>query len=335
MTPAPVAASQQELQYILDQLWGRADATGSGGGGAGVIVGFGPPSAAQGADGDYYLDSTADRVYGPKDSAALDAPRFATSDSDVPTATMSAAYRLGMDYRFLVAGQITGARYRRNADTDAVSKTLTLFDAAGALVATSVPTVESAGVAGWVRASFPTAIPLNAGDEFTVVFVAPAIGSTGYTAPPGPTMRNPAHATYLRARYDSVGTTGRPASVQADVNRFVDIEFRPAGGSIWPLALAGVPPGGIAGQSLVKTSAADQDVGWGAGGGGGAAGSSYVHNQATPAATWTISHGLGYFPNVAPVDSLGREFICDVTYVDTNTITLTLTAAVAGKAYVS
>ena len=62
---------------------------------------------------------------------------------------------------------------------------------------------------------------------------------------------------------------------------------------------------------------------------------SYTHIQATPAATWNVSHGLGYYPNVAPVDSTNREFLADVTYVDVNNLVITLTAATAGKAYLS
>jgi len=69
--------------------------------------------------------------------------------------------------------------------------------------------------------------------------------------------------------------------------------------------------------------------------GGGGAPSSYVHTQGTPATTWNVVHNLGFFPNVAAVDSLNREFIADVTYVDVNNLTITLTAATAGKAYVS
>lgn len=61
----------------------------------------------------------------------------------------------------------------------------------------------------------------------------------------------------------------------------------------------------------------------------------YVHDQATPATTWNVVHNLGFFPNVAPVDSINREFIADVTYTDVNNLVINLTAATAGKAYLS
>lgn len=71
------------------------------------------------------------------------------------------------------------------------------------------------------------------------------------------------------------------------------------------------------------------------GGGGGGGVSAYTHIQATPATTWNVVHNLGYRPNVAPVDSLEREFMADITYVDDNSLTINLTAATAGKAYLS
>jgi len=72
-----------------------------------------------------------------------------------------------------------------------------------------------------------------------------------------------------------------------------------------------------------------------ASGGAGPVSGTYVHTQGTPATTWTVTHGLGYFPNVTAVDSLNRAFIADVTYASVNQLTITLTAATAGKAYVS
>jgi UDP-3-O-[3-hydroxymyristoyl] glucosamine N-acyltransferase len=62
---------------------------------------------------------------------------------------------------------------------------------------------------------------------------------------------------------------------------------------------------------------------------------SYTHDQAVPAATWTIKHNLGYHPNVTVVDSSDRVVIGDVTYVDENTVIATFAASFGGKAYLS
>jgi hypothetical protein len=66
--------------------------------------------------------------------------------------------------------------------------------------------------------------------------------------------------------------------------------------------------------------------------GGGSA--SYVHNQATPAAVWTIPHNLGFFPNVTVVDSSGAQVEGDVVF-STNQVQVTFSAAFSGTAYLS
>jgi hypothetical protein len=62
---------------------------------------------------------------------------------------------------------------------------------------------------------------------------------------------------------------------------------------------------------------------------------SYVFTQGSPSATWTIVHNLGVFPSVTVVDSGGSVQIGDVLYVSANEITLTFSAAFAGKAYLN
>lgn len=61
----------------------------------------------------------------------------------------------------------------------------------------------------------------------------------------------------------------------------------------------------------------------------------YRHIQGIAAAVWTVSHGLGFYPNVTVVDSTGREVIGDTQYIDINTIQLTFNGGFSGEAYVS
>jgi hypothetical protein len=62
----------------------------------------------------------------------------------------------------------------------------------------------------------------------------------------------------------------------------------------------------------------------------------YRHVQATAATVWNITHGLSFRPNVAAVDSTGREIWPGaVDYPSATTVTLTFSAAVGGEAYVS
>src|SRR5262245_20679409 len=90
-------------------------------------------------------------------------------------------------------------------------------------------------------------------------------------------------------------------------------------------------------NGAVPSNNALLDVAFGvsSGGGGSTGYGVYTHTQGVAASTWSVTHNLGYHPNVTPVDSLDREFIADVTYVDLNNLTITLTAQTAGKAYCS
>lgn len=63
--------------------------------------------------------------------------------------------------------------------------------------------------------------------------------------------------------------------------------------------------------------------------------STYRHVQMTAATTWTINHGLSFWPNVTVIDSSGREIIGEETYPNANTVIVTFSAAVAGEAYCS
>lgn len=59
----------------------------------------------------------------------------------------------------------------------------------------------------------------------------------------------------------------------------------------------GVPPGGGAGQVLVKVSEADHDTDWQTVPGGSTP-ARHVHSQSVPASTWTINHNLGAKPQI-------------------------------------
>lgn len=61
----------------------------------------------------------------------------------------------------------------------------------------------------------------------------------------------------------------------------------------------------------------------------------YTWDQASALAVWTIPHNLGRFPSVTVVDGLGVKVEPDVTYTDANTVTVTHSAALAGKAYLN
>ncbi len=61
----------------------------------------------------------------------------------------------------------------------------------------------------------------------------------------------------------------------------------------------------------------------------------YVHNQISASTTWTILHNLSKFPSVSVVDTAETVVIGEIKYDSLNQITLTFSAAFAGKAYLN
>jgi hypothetical protein len=61
----------------------------------------------------------------------------------------------------------------------------------------------------------------------------------------------------------------------------------------------------------------------------------YVHEQPSPASVWTISHGLGFTPNITVVDSSGTVVEGSYNYPNSDTVVATFSGSFSGKAYLS
>lgn len=61
----------------------------------------------------------------------------------------------------------------------------------------------------------------------------------------------------------------------------------------------------------------------------------YVHTQSSASNVWTISHGLGFVPNITVVDSGGSVVEGSYNYPNVNTVVLTFNGSFSGKAYLS
>jgi hypothetical protein len=64
-------------------------------------------------------------------------------------------------------------------------------------------------------------------------------------------------------------------------------------------------------------------------------GLSFVHNQAVAASTWTITHELGWFPNVTVIDSGGATVEGDLAHITSSQLRLVFSGAFTGTAYLS
>ena len=64
-------------------------------------------------------------------------------------------------------------------------------------------------------------------------------------------------------------------------------------------------------------------------------GSSLSYTQNAVSSTWSITHNMGFNPNVTTVDSAGTAIEGTVTYNSLNALTVTFGIATSGKAYLS
>ncbi len=62
---------------------------------------------------------------------------------------------------------------------------------------------------------------------------------------------------------------------------------------------------------------------------------SYVHNQIATSNVWTITHSLGFFPNVSVYNSADTMVEGEIVHNDINSLTINFSAAFSGKAHLS
>jgi hypothetical protein len=62
---------------------------------------------------------------------------------------------------------------------------------------------------------------------------------------------------------------------------------------------------------------------------------SYEHTQGIASDAWVIEHFLGFKPNVTVVDSAGNIVEGEITYTNTNSLTVSFQSAFSGYAYIS
>jgi len=62
---------------------------------------------------------------------------------------------------------------------------------------------------------------------------------------------------------------------------------------------------------------------------------SYEHIQDEVSKDWVIVHNLGFKPNVTVIDSAGTIYEGEIAYTNTNSLTVSFSAAFSGKAFLS
>jgi hypothetical protein len=66
---------------------------------------------------------------------------------------------------------------------------------------------------------------------------------------------------------------------------------------------------------------------------GGGGGGAFHWQQSTASALWTVTHNLGFFPDVQAFDTDDRQVEGDVSHISDDQLTIAFTAAIAGDAY--
>ena len=61
----------------------------------------------------------------------------------------------------------------------------------------------------------------------------------------------------------------------------------------------------------------------------------FEFTQGVPATTWNITHNLNKFPSITVIDTGNTVVTGEYNYTSNNTVTLTFSAAFAGKAYLN
>lgn len=61
----------------------------------------------------------------------------------------------------------------------------------------------------------------------------------------------------------------------------------------------------------------------------------FTYTQSSASTNWVINHNLGFYPNITVVDLSSNILEGDITYTDSNSVTLTFSRTTSGTAYLS
>ena len=200
-----------------------------------ILDDYEPPEAVDGTDGDYYLDRTAQILYGPKSDAALG------PEEDVifgtPASSGGTSYRIGNTYQTVVEGLITKGHFWRQGTWATLTHRVYIYNAdlSATIGVSELTTTEVAGVSGWIEVPFATPVAVAAGQIFHTV-----IDGDGYvyTTGNGPVL-HPEYVNQTGWVFGPYGGPDAPAVGAGMYNYFIGFKWQPGIGEVWPVALRG------------------------------------------------------------------------------------------------
>jgi hypothetical protein len=229
-----------------DSRWEVIAAAGdTGAAGSTILEGAGPPDDSIGTVGDFYLDGSVERFYGPKgtDIGGGYGPAVTAFGTQSPPNSNAGNYTLGNTLKFSANGQITALRYYRYAANMSANHTLRLWTPAGTQMA-AVETASETGT-GWITATLATPFPVDAGDSWVVTTDLPsATDIYCYQAPP--IASDTSYITWVEGRYTA--SVGQFPTISDPHSYFTDVSFEPVRTGAWPVQIDSMigpagPPG--------------------------------------------------------------------------------------------
>jgi hypothetical protein len=205
-----------------------------------ILSGFGEPDASVGRVGDYYTDTDARILYGPKIAEGAFGPPESVVNI-IPSGPAASNFRFGDVLLPKVDGQIVSGRFRKPATSAQTSRQFYVFDKNNTFVAASnASSGEPVGVDSWIVLDFPTPIPVVAGEKFTIL----TDSDTFFAVQPA-TPANPDHITIVNGALGTYGSAATAYPSYFDANYWhVDVVWQTTG-TVWPVGAVGKqgPPG--------------------------------------------------------------------------------------------
>jgi hypothetical protein len=191
------------------------------------------PTYLDGVAGDYWLDSTAHVLHGPKTAGAPPPDLYALDPASTLGGASSGNYTLGLKVRFLLTGSVvTALRFYRHSSSTVNSRTLTLYRGSNP-VATTTSSGESG--TGWKTIPLSAPVVVDVGVDYVTAYHS---GGSYYTEVAGttPPSFSPTQLTIISACYEA-GLNYPSTNVAANMG--ADLVF--SVGSLWPTAIKSAP----------------------------------------------------------------------------------------------
>lgn len=225
---------------------GPAGPPGEGGTGTTILTGTGVPGPAIGEIGDFYLDTSAKILYGPKaDLSELGPEQSVRTTMSVTNEQYGGNVVMGQLYQFLTPGYILGIELKTPQPEEFPGYQISVWNYGGSILYAQKSNAFTWYTTNWQTIYFDEPVPVDVDTDYMISVGYPNTGNDcrGYSHVDHSTVRSGSivctSGGYTWAN-QSQGT-GYPISeynVGADIAQLGPI-FSEAPGELWPIALCG------------------------------------------------------------------------------------------------